>query len=115
VPVAKLKAFLDLNNVQYIQITHSKAYTAQAIAALAHVPGRELAKTVIVRVNGKLAMAVLPASFQADLQKLREGIAARDLQLATEYEFEESFPDCEVEPCRRLGIFTTCRFTWKRA
>ncbi len=95
-PVAKLKAFLDLNNVQYIQITHSKAYTAQAIAALAHVPGRELAKTVIVRVNGKLAMAVLPASFQADLQKLRESIGASDLQLATEYEFEESFPDCEV-------------------
>ena len=95
-PVAKLKTFLDLNNIQYIQITHSKAYTAQAIAALAHVPGRELAKTVIVRVNGKLAMAVLPASFQVDLHKLKEGIGAREVQLATEYEFEERFPDCEV-------------------
>jgi Ala-tRNA(Pro) deacylase len=96
VPVEKLKAFLDRNNVPYIQISHSKAYTAQAIAALAHVPGRELAKTVIVRVNGKLAMAVLPASFQVDLQKLRIGAGADDVQLATEYEFEESFPDCEV-------------------
>ena len=95
-PVEKLKAFLDQNNVRYIQISHSKAYTAQAIAALAHVPGRELAKTVIVRVNGKLAMAVLPASFQVDLQRLRTGLGADDVQLATEYEFEESFPDCEV-------------------
>jgi Ala-tRNA(Pro) deacylase len=96
VPVAKLKAFLDLNNVPYIQISHSKAYTAQAIAALAHVPGRELAKTVIVRVNGRLAMAVLPASFQVDLQKLKTEAGAMEVQLATEYEFEESFPDCEV-------------------
>jgi Ala-tRNA(Pro) deacylase len=96
VPVAKLKAFLDLNNIPYIEITHSKAYTAQAIAALAHVPGRELAKTVIVRINDKLAMAVLSASSQIDLEKLRIGTGAYEIRLATEYEFEQRFPDCEV-------------------
>ena len=95
-PVAKLKAFLDLNNIPYIEITHSKAYTAQAIAALAHVPGRELAKTVIVRINDKLAMAVLSASSQIDLEKLRIGTGAYEIRLATEYEFEQRFPDCEV-------------------
>ena len=95
-PATKLKEFLDSQGVKYVSIAHSLGYTAQEVASLAHIPGRELAKTVMVYLDDKLAMAVLPASFQVDLQKLREGVGASEVQLATEYEFEESFPDCEV-------------------
>ena len=61
-PIKKLKEFLDSQDVEYITISHSKAYTAQKTAASAHIPGKELAKTVIVKFDGKMAMTVLPAS-----------------------------------------------------
>src|ERR1019366_4849389 len=66
-PLTKVKTFLDANRVKYVTISHSKAYTAQGIAAIAHISGKELAKSVIVKLDGALAMAVLPASFQVDL------------------------------------------------
>jgi len=61
-PINKLKEYLDSHNVEYITISHSKAYTAQTIAASAHIPGKELAKSVIVKIDGKMAMAVLENS-----------------------------------------------------
>jgi|SRR5215469_3941525 len=94
--VARLKDFLDSYGVRYIVISHSIAYTAQGIAALAHIPGKELAKTVIVKLDGKLAMAVLPASRQVDLPSLRAAANAKTAELASEMEFRPSFPDCET-------------------
>ncbi len=65
-PVEKLKRFLDDNNIRYVVIRHSPAYTAQEIAASAHIPGRELAKTVMIKVDGRMAMVVLPASAKVE-------------------------------------------------
>jgi Ala-tRNA(Pro) deacylase len=95
-PLNKVKAFLDIHGTKYIVISHSKAYTAQGIAAVAHVSGRELAKTVIVKLDGDLAMAVLPASYQVDLEELRRRTGVRSVELATEREFKQHFPDCET-------------------
>ena len=67
-PVKKLKEFLDKENIKYVSIVHSPAYTAQEVAASAHVTGRELAKTVIVQLDGEMAMAVLPANRKIVLQ-----------------------------------------------
>ncbi len=44
--IQKLKKFLDNENIKYVAISHSRAYTAQGIAALTHISGKELAKTV---------------------------------------------------------------------
>jgi len=96
VPVNKLKDFLDQQRVKYVSISHSTAYTAQDIAALTHTPGRELAKTVIVRIDDALAMAVLPASFHVDLKLLRAAANAKAVGLATEKEFTDRFPECET-------------------
>jgi Ala-tRNA(Pro) deacylase len=95
-PVKKLKEFLDSNHVRYVTISHSAAYTAQEIAASAHVPGKELAKTVIVKIDGKMAMAVLPAAFKVDLGHLKEALGAGDIELASEREFRDLFPGCET-------------------
>jgi len=95
-PAKRLKEFLDSNNIKYVSISHSPAYTAQAIAASAHVSGKELAKTVMVKVDGKMAMAVLPASYQVDFDKMREATGAGSVELATESEFKDSFAECEV-------------------
>lgn len=95
-PARKLKEFLDRYHTKYVSISHSPAYTAQEIAASAHIPGQELAKTVIVKLDGEMAMAVLPASFQLDLGLLREASGAKEIALASEVEFKDLFRDCEV-------------------
>ena len=94
-PVKKLKEYLDNNSIKYITMTHSSAYTAQEIAASAHIPGRELAKTVIVKIDSKIAMAVLPASYKVDFDILKEASGAESVRLADEHEFIDKFPGCE--------------------
>jgi Ala-tRNA(Pro) deacylase len=95
-PVKKLKEFLDRENIKYVSIRHSPAYTAQEIAATVHIPGKELAKVVIVKLDGKMAMAVLPGSHQIDFNLLKEASGSRKVELATEGEFKGMFPDCEI-------------------
>jgi len=95
-PATKLKEFLVSQNVKYVNISHSAAYTAQEIAASAHIPGQELAKTVMVRLDGKLAMAVLPASYKVDLNALKQATRTNQVELAGEQEFRSQFPECEL-------------------
>ena len=95
-PVKKLKDFLDRGNIKYVSIYHSIAYTAQEIAASVHVKGKEMAKTVIVKLDGKLAMAVLPVSHQVDFEHLKRASGAHDAMLATEKEFKDLFRDCDI-------------------
>ncbi len=95
-PVAKLKEFLDQNRVKYVSLRHSTAYTAQEIAASAHVKGRNMAKTVVVKLGGKLALAVLPAKYHVSLEKLKAEAGAGSAELATEEEFIKTFPGCET-------------------
>jgi Ala-tRNA(Pro) deacylase len=95
-PVQKLKDYLDEHDVQYVTISHSPAYTAQRIAELTRIPGKELAKTVIVKVDGEYAMAVLPASRRVDLGHLKGALGADEVVLASEDEFKRLFPDCEL-------------------
>ena len=95
-PVRKLREFLDTNRIKYVTVTHSTAYTAQEIAASAHIRGRELAKTVMVKLDGKMAMAVLPASQKVDFDLLKRMARAARAELATEQEFKDAFPGCEL-------------------
>jgi len=94
--LSRLREFLDSRNTEYFILSHSLAYTAQGIAALAHIPGQELAKTVIVKLDNQLAMAVVPASRHVNLSLLRAAAGATTAALASEWEFKDRFPDCEV-------------------
>ncbi|MBM3335394.1 YbaK/EbsC family protein [Candidatus Sumerlaeota bacterium] len=95
-PVKKLKDFLDSHGVRYVTIAHSTAYTAQEIAASAHISGKNVAKIVMVKVDGKITMVVLPASERVDLGRLKQALAAKKVELAAEQEFATMFPDCET-------------------
>ncbi len=95
-PIDRLKTFLDENDVKYVTISHSRAYTAQQIAAAAHVPGKEMAKTVMVKVGGEMAMVVLPAPDQVSMDRVRGVTGTEDVELASEDEFSALFPSCEV-------------------
>ena len=95
-PMKKLTSYLDQKGVKYVIIRHSPAYTALEVAQSAHIPGKDLAKTVMVRIDGEMAMAVVPASFNVDMVLLREAARTNDVTLATESEFRDLFPECEV-------------------
>lgn len=95
-PVKKLKEFLDSNKVKYVTLKHSPAYTAQEVASSAHIKGKELAKTVIIKIDGTMAMAVLPASYRVDLDALKEAAEAKKVELASEKDFKDLFPECET-------------------
>ena len=92
----KLKAFLDSRGIRYVSLKHSMAFTAAEVAESAHVKGRDFAKTVIVKLDGAMAMVVLPATRRIVIHDLRELLATEHVRLATEAEFKGAFPDCEV-------------------
>jgi Ala-tRNA(Pro) deacylase len=95
-PAQKLKEFLDCSRVKYVTITHSLAYTAQEIAASAHIAGKGLAKTLMVKIDDKMAMAVLPASYKVNFDLLKKAAGASKVELANEQEFRDMFPELEV-------------------
>lgn len=103
-PARRLKDFLDRHEVPYVSITHSPAYTAQGIAHMAHIPGGEMAKTVVIKADGRLVLAVLPASRRVDLAVFREAIGAEAVELATERDFMETFSGCELGAMPPFGI-----------
>jgi Ala-tRNA(Pro) deacylase len=93
--LSKLKEFLDANGVRYEVRSHPTAYTAQQVAAEEHIPGREMAKVVMVRDGGEYLMAVLPAPYHVGLTRLGEAMGRTGLRLATEAEFARLCPGCE--------------------
>ena len=66
------------------------------IAAAAHIPGKELAKTVMVKLDGKLTMTVVPSSMKVNLGRLKGAAGASEAMLADEKDFGDAFPDCEL-------------------
>ncbi|MFH1851918.1 MAG: YbaK/EbsC family protein [Candidatus Neomarinimicrobiota bacterium] len=94
-PLKKLREYLDSNKVKYEILNHPVAYTAQYVASTAHIPGGELAKTVIVKCASGMKMVVLPASYEVNFKLLKELIGEK-VELASEAEFRDLFPDCEL-------------------
>lgn len=94
--VERLSSFLKKQNVKYELIPHPETYTAQETAAAEHVSGKQLAKVVMLKADGRYLMAVLPAASKLSLPKFRQLVGAKEVRLATEQEFKELFPDCEV-------------------
>lgn len=95
-PGSKIKNYLDTHKIAYEIIQHGAAYTASEIAAAAHIPGKSLAKTVIVKIDDTLVMAVLPASYRINFDRLKEIAHANKVALAKEEEFKDRFPECET-------------------
>jgi Ala-tRNA(Pro) deacylase len=92
----KLMGYLDEQGVKYVTIRHSPAYTAQEIAESAHVSGKDFAKTVMVKLDEGMAMAVLRGDDRLDVELLRTLAGARDARLADEAEFRDLFPGVDV-------------------
>ena len=91
----RIKDYLDSEHIEYTTVEHAPAYSAQEVAAAARIPGRQLAKTVMIKVDGEMAMAVVLATHRINLERLKDTIGAEQVELATEKEFRDRFPDCE--------------------
>ena len=93
---ASVSDYLDRNNARYSSMSHPTAYTAQEEAAAAHVPGQEWAKTVVCFADDQPILAVLPAPFAVDLNRLQQTAHAHSIRLANERDFATLYQDCEV-------------------
>ena len=98
-----VREYLDQRHAKYVTISHQPAYTAQEVAAAAHISGRMMAKTVMVKIDGEMAMVVLPADRRVDLEYLKKITRAQTVRLASEEEFKGMFPGCEVGAMPPLG------------
>ncbi|NOT21137.1 MAG: YbaK/EbsC family protein [Nitrospiraceae bacterium] len=96
-PILKrLQSYLDANKIPYELVNHQKAYTAHDVAQVLAVPGKLVAKVVMVKADNYFIMTVLPSTWRVDLKRLRDELDVRDVRLATESEIANLFPDCQV-------------------
>jgi len=92
----KLKQVLDEANVSYEVYNHSLAYTAQEVATAQHLSAKEVAKVVVLKVDGNLVMGVIAANHKVNLSTVKASLGAKDVRLASEDEFSSCFPECEI-------------------
>jgi Ala-tRNA(Pro) deacylase len=92
----RLEQYLRAHEVPFDTVPHDHAVTALDMARRAHLASHDVAKTVMVKVDGKLAMAVMPANEWLSLEQLRQACGARQVSLASESEFRDYFPGCDV-------------------
>jgi len=96
-PILKrLQSYLDTNKISYEVVSHPKAYTAHDVAQTLDVPGKLVAKVVVVKADQYFVMTVLPSTWRVDVKRLRDVLEVRDVRLATEAECANLFPDCQV-------------------
>jgi Ala-tRNA(Pro) deacylase len=101
---AHISNFLDSQHIPYQSFTHVRAYTAQGIAQAQHLSGKKLAKVVmVIKGERKLIMAVVPANHRVDLERFSEILKTESVRLATEEEFKDIFPECELGAMPPLG------------
>jgi len=103
VPIStRIKNHLEENKISYSPLTHPSAYTSQGAAAVMHVPGREVAKTVVVQAGNDYYLVVLPASYHVNPVRLAH-VVGHPVRLASESEFASLFPDCELGAMPPMG------------
>jgi Ala-tRNA(Pro) deacylase len=99
----RIREFLDGNHARYVFVSHSPAFTAQEIAASMHIPGKLMAKTIVVKVDGRLALAVVPATKELDTAALARIAKAQEVEIASEDEFVDRFVGCQLGTAPPFG------------
>lgn len=99
----KLKDLFEKERVPYEMLEHPAAFTAMEIAGAQHIPGRQMVKSVLVNADGKFYLSVLPAIHYLDLEKFKEILGAKTVQLAREEDMARLFPDFEVGAAPPFG------------
>ena len=102
-PIAKtVEWYLDAHGVSYETLQHPHSRSSEETADAAFIWEDQLAKTVLLEDERGYLLAILPASYRIDLKKLGQQLN-RKLELATEGELSDLFPDCELGALPPLG------------
>jgi len=101
----RIERYLVDHHLPFVHTSHTRAVAAQRFAAAEHVPGDRIAKPVVVRVDGELALAVVSATQKVDVHELGRALGGRTVELVPEPEFEGRFAPCEVGAEPPLGLF----------
>jgi len=102
-PVPKIKQYLEQNQIKYKTIPHYSTPTAQEAAEAAHISGKHVAKTVVMRVNDGFALAVIPASDVVNVEELQDALGTHNVEVASESEFAHLFPECQTSALPPFG------------
>jgi Ala-tRNA(Pro) deacylase len=98
-----IRDFLQGRHVWFETLLHAPASSATKLAQAIHVPGRFVAKGVLVNVESSFLLAVLPATSRIDLVRLSQLLQGREVRIATEDQVESIFGDCERGACPPFG------------
>jgi Ala-tRNA(Pro) deacylase len=91
-----IRQMLEQRNVQFQELHHTEAYTAQTVAQREHVSGHRVAKVVVAIVDEQPVELVLPASRHVNLDLVCRVVNGRKARLAGEEEMAKFFTDCDV-------------------
>jgi Ala-tRNA(Pro) deacylase len=94
--------YLESNGVSYETLQHPYSRTSEETADVAFIWEDQLAKTVLLEDELGYMLAIVPASYRVDLKKLERQLD-RKLELASETELADVFPDCEMGALPPLG------------
>src|SRR6185369_8340248 len=101
--INRITEFLDGSRARYVLLIHSPAFSAQEVAQSVHLPGRFIAKTVIVKIDGRMAMAVVPATMSVGLDAMKDELGALNVELAEESDFATRFRGCQLGTAPPFG------------
>lgn len=99
----KIESYLKDHDVEYETVVHSNAITASETAQVSHISGKQLAKSVAVKVDGKVSLVAIPANRRLNIRDFREATHANNVEVMHEYEFQNKFDDCEIGAMPPLG------------
>jgi Ala-tRNA(Pro) deacylase len=99
---ARLKWYLDSRDVDYEVVQHLHSGTSVGSARAAGLPTGRVAKCVLLEDERGYLLALLPASCRLSLSAIEDQLH-RSLELASERELEEMFPDCEIGAVPPIG------------
>lgn len=91
-----LQRYLNNNGIPYQIIEHDPAFSAQGVSVATHVAEKEIAKTVILQIDGKFWMTVLRGDYKINLHMIKQAFAAHHVHLAHEEDLNTLFPDCQL-------------------
>lgn len=91
-----LQRYLNNNGIHYTILQHDPAFTAHSVAVATHVPDQQLAKSIVLQIDGRNWMAVLRADHRINTVLIRHAFGAHDVHLAHEEDLSTLFPDCQL-------------------
>ena len=91
-----LQRYLNNNGISYTILQHDPAFTAHSVAVAAHVPDKDLLKSIVLQIDGRYWMGVLRADHRMNTASIRHSFGARQVNLAHEEDLSSLFPDCQL-------------------